>query len=146
MAGVDFMLVRRHEDDQIVPYLFDPNVRPTINSISCTIARKVERAFEFTAWENINGWAANSLTSMADFEHLLNLGDGYDFYNGCDYGIVVAIAHRAMFNRDSAGHVSCVRESNAAKFLIASKTESDVEAIAEMLSQRRGLRYSSDEQ
>lgn len=146
MAGVDFMLVQRYEDNAIVPYLFDPNVRPTINSISCTIARKVERAFGFTAWENINGWAPNSLTSMTDFEKLLNLGNGLDFYNGCDYGIVIPIAHRAMFNRDSHGRVSCVRGSNAAKFLIASTNESDVEAIADLLAEHRGLRYSSDEQ
>lgn len=71
MAGVDFMLVRRYEDDAIVPYLFDPNVRPTINSVSNAIAAKVEQATGFTAWENMNGWAPTELTAMSDFENLL---------------------------------------------------------------------------
>jgi hypothetical protein len=146
MAGVDFMLVRRHEDNEIVPYLFDPNVRPTINSISCAIAKKVERAFGFTAWENINGWANTPLTSMGDFQRLLNIGGPLDFYNGCDYGIVIPIAHRAMFNKDARGNIICVRPSNAAKFLIASHSEKEVEGIAELLTEHRGLRYSSDEQ
>ena len=146
MAGVDFMLVRRYEDGEIVPYLFDPNVRPTINSISSVIARKVERAFGFSAWENINGWSPTPLTSMKDFENLLNLGSGLDFFNGCKYGIVVPIAHRAMFNRTPDGDISCVRPSYAAKFLIAAKTESNVERISNLLTRVRGLRYSSDEQ
>jgi hypothetical protein len=146
MAGVDFMLVRRYEDGEIVPFLFDPNVRPTINSISSVIARKVERALGFTAWENINGWSPTPLTSMKDFEALLNLGNGLDFYNGCKYGIVVPIAHRAMFNRASEGDISCVRPSNAAKFLIAAKNEATVERISTLLHRVRGLRYSSEEQ
>ena len=146
MAGVDFMLVRRHEDGNIVPYLFDPNVRPTINSISSVIARKVERALGFPAWENLNGWAPTPLTSMKDFEALLNLGNGLDFYNGCKYGIVVPIAHRAMFNRSSDGDISCVQPSNAAKFLIAARNEATVERISTLLNRVRGLRYSSDEQ
>jgi hypothetical protein len=146
MAGVDFMLVRRYEDGAIVPYLFDPNVRPTINSISSVIARKVERAFGFTAWENINGWAPNELTSMEDFERLLNLGEGLDFYRGCKYGIVVPIAHRAMFSRGDDGATACVRPACAAKFLIAAPNEALVERISHLLTRERGLRYSSDEQ
>lgn len=146
MAGVDFMLVRRYEDGAIVPYLFDPNVRPTINSISSVIARKVERAFGFTAWENINGWAQTDLTSMKDFENLLNLGGEFDFYHGCKYGIVVPIAHRAMFSRTGDGVTSCVRPACSAKFLIAAPNEMMVERISLLLTRERGLRYSSDEQ
>lgn len=146
MAGVDFMLVRRHEDGEIVPYLFDPNVRPTINSISNAIAHKVERATGFSAWENMNGWSQTPLTSMDDFESLLNLGPGLDFYHGCEYGIVVPIAHRSMFARDEDGSISCVRPTCAAKFLIAAKDEASVETISKLLAERRGLRYSSDEQ
>jgi hypothetical protein len=146
MAGVDFMLVRRYEDGAVVPYLFDPNVRPTINSISSVVARKVERAFGFPAWENINGWAANDLTSMSDFEELLNLGGELDLYRGCKYGIVVPIAHRAMFARGENGEVSCIRPACSAKFLIAAPNEEMVEKISNLLAQRRGLRYSADEQ
>jgi hypothetical protein len=146
MAGVDFMLVRRYEDGAIVPYLFDPNVRPTINSISNAIAHNVERATGFSTWENINGWAPTELTSMSDFESLLNLGDGLDFYRGCEYGIVVPIAHRSMFSQNEDGSVSCVRPTCAAKFLIAAKDEAAVENISRLLAERRGLRYSSDEQ
>jgi hypothetical protein len=146
MAGVDFMLVRRYEDGAIVPYLFDPNVRPTINSISNAIAGKVERTTGFTAWENINGWAPTELSSMSDFESLLNLGDGRDFYRGCEYGIVVPIAHRSMYSKNDDGSVSCVRPTCAAKFLIAANNEADVETISRLLADRRGLRYSSDEQ
>jgi len=146
MAGVDFMLVRRYEDGEIVPYLFDPNVRPTINSISNAIAHKVERATGFSAWENMNGWSQTPLTSMEDFESLLNLGPGLDFYRGCEYGIVVPIAHRSMFARDEDGSISCVRPTCAAKFLIAAKDEASVETISKLLADRRGLRYSSDEQ
>ena len=146
MAGVDFMLVRRYEDGAIVPYLFDPNVRPTINSISNAIAGKVERATGFTAWENLNGWAPRELTSMSDFESLLNLGEGLDFYRGCEYGIVVPIAHRSMYSKNDDGSVSCVRPTCAAKFLIAATDEAAVENISRLLAERRGLRYSSDEQ
>lgn len=146
MAGVDFMLVRRYDDGAIVPYLFDPNVRPTINSISSVIARKVERAFGFTAWENINGWAPTQLTSVRDFENLLNLGGDFDFYHGCKYGIVVPIAHRAMFSRGDDGIISCVRSACSAKFLIAAPNEGMVEGISHLLARERGLRYSADEQ
>jgi hypothetical protein len=146
MAGVDFMLVERYDDKAIVPYLFDPNVRPTINSISYVIAKKVQRRWGFTAWQNINGWSQQPLTSSADFEKLLNLGAGRNFYTGCEQGIVIPIAHRSMFNRDACGKVCCVQESNAAKFLIAAKSESGVETIVNQLAECRGLRYSSDDQ
>ena len=145
MAGVDFMLVRRYEDGQVVPFLFDPNVRPTINSISERIARKVERATGFSAWENMNGWAPTPLTTVSDLHDLLNLGTGLDFFHGCEQGVVVPIAHRSMYVRDTNGVLSCTRPSNAAKFLIAAKDEASVDKISRLLSERRGLRYNPDE-
>jgi hypothetical protein len=145
MGGVDFMLIRG-ADGSIAPYLFDPNVRPTINSISSIVADKVYRAHNFSAWANTNVWATHNLVSIEDLKALLDLGPGLDLFNGCARGIVVPMAVRSMFRQGDDGSVQCSRPSNGAKFLVAAPTHAAVEEILELLRARRGLRYTADEQ
>jgi hypothetical protein len=141
MAGVDFMVLRRYDTGRLEIFLYDPNVRPTINSISCAIAQKVEEEFGFRSWTNLNGWAPEALRSVQDFEKLLDLGEHGNYFTGTEDGIVIPIAARSLFQGEN-----CVRPSNVAKFLVAAHSDEQVSRILDLLATHRGLRYSSDEQ
>ncbi len=139
IVGVDFMIIKSHEDDKLRAVMIELNGRPPISACSYIVGTQKLQA---PAWISQYMWSPRPLNTVEDFEDLVNVGGAnYSRGSSVDSGIVVPMHLSSLFRENSKGDLSLKVESNWAQVLIAGSSPEHCAQIQEALKRNSGVSF-----
>lgn len=138
LVGVDFMIIER-PDGQIRPVMIELNGRPPISACSHIVGtEKLKAPF----WVSRYMWAPNDLTSAADFEQAVTVGNTNYARTSPTEGAIIPMYLASVTHKDEQGRSEVVIKKNWAQILVAGENKEHCAELFQMLEREKGIHFT----